>query len=103
VLWEKLGRLKGWHEHDHDEGGAASSSGAAAVGSRTAGARPPVHRRRTEDPHELTEASCGYTPSPMKIYGVIDDSTQDLVEPEAGRAAPSTEEITAHGAERGAA
>jgi hypothetical protein len=39
----------------------------------------------------------------MKIYGVIDDSTQDLVEPEAGRAAPSTEEITAHGAERGAA
>ncbi|GHF57617.1 hypothetical protein GCM10018787_02140 [Streptomyces thermodiastaticus] len=38
VLRDKLGRLKGWHEHDHVEceGGAGSSSGPAAVGSRTA-------------------------------------------------------------------
>jgi hypothetical protein len=44
-------------------------------------------------PYEGTAAPSGYTLPPMKIYGAIDDSPEDVVEAEAGGRTASTKGI----------
>ncbi|MFH8414400.1 recombinase family protein [Streptomyces collinus] len=111
MLLEKLREKKGWHDYDHDE----------RMGGKGWGFLYRLGRRWFTDgmyaaalemmgPYEGVPAPDGYTLPPMKIYGVIDDRAEDVVESaenavkaEAGGRTTSTKGITADGAERIAA
>ncbi|MEU9605415.1 recombinase family protein [Streptomyces sp. NPDC048057] len=98
MLLEKLRDIKGWHDYDHDE----------RMGGKGWGFFYRLARRwftdgmyaealRTMAPYEGVEAPAGYTLPPMKIYGAIDESAEDVVKSEAGKRTPSTKGITANG------
>lgn len=111
MLLEKLREIKGWHDYDHDE----------RMGGKGWGFFYRLGRRWFTDgmyaaaleamgPYEGVPAPDGYTLPPMKIYGVIDDSAEDVVntsedavKAEVGGRTTSTKGITANGAERVAA
>lgn len=104
MLLEKLRLDKGWHDYDHDErmGGKGwgffyrlarrwFTSGMYAAALEALG------------PYQGAAAPDGYTLPPMKIYGVIDDSPEDVVKSEAGGLTGSTKGITAASVEQVAA
>lgn len=104
MLLEKLRNDAGWHDYDRDE----------RIGGKGWGVFYRVARRwftsgqyaqalEMYGPHEGVPAPDGYTLPPMKIYGVIDDSPEDVVKTEAGGQITSTKGITAADAERAAA
>ncbi|MFF8845535.1 recombinase family protein [Streptomyces sp. NPDC015127] len=96
MLLEKLRHDKGWHDYDRDE----------RMGGKGWGFFYRLARRwftgglyakalKMMGPYDGTEAPTGYTLPPMKIYGAIDDSTEDVVKREAGGRTASTKGITA--------
>ncbi|WP_432006345.1 recombinase family protein [Streptomyces parvus] len=111
MLLEKLREKKGWHDYDRDE----------RMGGKGWGYLYRLARRWFADgmyasalevlaPYEGVPAPDGYTLPPMKIYGAIDDSEEDVVmtsndavKTEAGGETLSTKGITAANDERAAA
>ncbi|MFE4451467.1 recombinase family protein [Streptomyces sp. NPDC056796] len=104
MLLEKLRNDAGWHDYDGDE----------RIGGKGWGVFYRVARRwftsglyaealEAYGPHDGVPAPDGYTLPPMKIYGVIDDSPEDVVKTEAGGQITSTKGITAVDAGRAAA
>lgn len=101
MLLEKLREKKGWHDYNHDE----------RMGGKGWGFFYRLGRRWFSDgmyaaalemmgPYDGVAAPDGYTLPPMKIYGAIDDSAEDVVntsgdavKTEAGRRTPSTKGI----------
>ncbi|MFF4510627.1 recombinase family protein [Streptomyces mirabilis] len=104
MLLEKLREDKGWHDYDRDD----------RMGGKGWGFFYRLARRWFMDgmyaaaleelaPYEGAATPVDYTLPPMKIYGVIDDSPEDVVKSEVGERTPSTKGITATSAERAAA
>jgi DNA invertase Pin-like site-specific DNA recombinase len=94
MLLEKLRNAAGWHDYDRDE----------RMGGKGWGFFYRLARRWFSDgmyaealegmgPYVGTAAPDGYTLPPMKIYGAIDDSPEDVVETEAGGRTASTKGI----------
>ncbi|MFE4959956.1 hypothetical protein ACFRCW_39780 [Streptomyces sp. NPDC056653] len=104
MLLEKLRQDKGWHDYDRDE----------RMGGKGWQFFYRLARRWFTDgmyaaalealaPYEGAATPVGYTLPPMKIYGAIDDSPEDVVKTEVGGRTPSTKGITAADAEQAAA
>ncbi|MEU0344197.1 recombinase family protein [Streptomyces bobili] len=104
MLLEKLRHGKGWHHYDLDERmGGKGWQFFYRLGRRWFADGMYAQALEALAPYEGTAAPDGYTLPPMKIYGVIDDSPEDVVKSEAGELTGSTRGITADGAERIAA
>lgn len=111
MLLEKLREKKGWHDYDHDERMGGKGWGFLyRLGRRWFMEGMYAAALAAMDPYEGVPAPDGYTLPAMKIYGVIDDSAEDVVntagsavKAEAGGRTPSTRGITAESAERTAA
>ncbi|MGW2770167.1 recombinase family protein [Streptomyces sp. NPDC001275] len=104
MLLEKLRNDAGWHDYDRDERMGGKGWGFFyRLGRRwfTEGMYAEALEKIT--PYVGVAAPDGYTLPPMKIYGVIDDSPEDVVETGAGGRTTSTRGITADSAERVAA
>ncbi|MFB8351037.1 recombinase family protein [Streptomyces niveus] len=104
MLLEKLRHDLGWHDYNRDErigGKGWAFFYRAARGWFTSGKY--AKALQAFGPYEGAEAPIGYTLPPMKIYGVIDDSPEDVVKSQARERTPSTKGITAAGAEQRAA
>ncbi|MFF3793742.1 recombinase family protein [Streptomyces sp. NPDC001981] len=104
MLLEKLREEKGWHDYDRDE----------RMGGKGWQFFYRLARRWFMDgmyaaalealaPYEGAATPVGYTLPPMKIYGAIDDSPEDVVKTEVGGRTLSTKGITAAHAEQAAA
>lgn len=104
MLLEKLRDIKGWYGYDRDE----------RMGGKGWGFFYRLARRwftdgtyakalETFGPYDGIAAPSGYTLPPVKIYGAIDDSPEDVVECEVRQRSTSPKGITADGAERAAA
>ncbi|MFJ6893551.1 recombinase family protein [Streptomyces hokutonensis] len=111
MLLEKLREKKGWHDYDHDERMGGKGWGYFYRSGRR-WFMDGMYAAALEEmgPYVGVPAPDGYTLPPMKIYGVIDDSAEEVVNPseeavkaEAGGRTPSTKGITAESAERIAA
>jgi hypothetical protein len=94
MLLEKLREDKGWHDYDRDD----------RMGGKGWQFFYRLARRWFMDgmyaaalealaPYEGVATPVGYTLPPMKIYGAIDDSPEDVVKTEAGGRTPSTKGI----------
>jgi DNA invertase Pin-like site-specific DNA recombinase len=94
MLLEKLREDKGWHDYDRD----------VRMGGKGWGFFYRLARRWFMDgmyavaldamaPYEGAATPVGYTLPPMKIYGVIADSPEDVVKTEVGERTPSTKGI----------
>lgn len=104
MLLEKLRHGKGWHDYDRDERMGGKGWGFLyRLGRRwfTDGAY--AQALAAYGPYEGTAAPDGYTLPPMKIYGAIDDSPEDVVKSEASELTGSTKGITAADAGQAAA
>lgn len=104
MLLEKLRHGKGWHDYDRDERIGGKGWGFFyRLGRRWFMEGMYAQALEAYGPYEGTEAPDGYTLPPMKIYGAIDDSLEDVVKSGARGRTPSTKGITATSTERAAA
>ncbi|MER6625354.1 recombinase family protein [Streptomyces sp. NPDC000931] len=104
MLLEKLRDIKGWHDYDRDERMGGKGWGFFYRLARrwfTDGAY--AKALETFGPYDGIAAPSGYTLPPVKIYGAIDDSPEDVVECEVRQRSTSPKGITADGAEQAAA
>jgi DNA invertase Pin-like site-specific DNA recombinase len=94
MLLEKVRNASGWHDYDRDERMGGKGWGFFYRLGRRWFAEG-MYARALEEmgPYEGTAAPSGYTLPPMKIYGAIDDSPEDVVEAEAGGRTASTKGI----------
>ncbi|AXQ61107.1 serine integrase [Streptomyces phage Hank144] len=94
MLLEKLRHDKGWHDYDRDERMGGKGWGFFYRLGRRWFAEG-MYAKALEElaPYDGVEAPSGYTLPPMKIYGAIDDSTEDVVKTEAGGRTASTKGI----------
>ncbi|MFE8941240.1 hypothetical protein ACFYNX_27660 [Streptomyces sp. NPDC007872] len=101
MLLEKLREDKGWHDYDRDERMGGKGWGFFyRLGCRWFSEGMYAQALENLAPYEGIEAPTGYTLPPMKIFGVIDDSPEDVVKSEAHERTASTKGITAAGAPR---
>ncbi|WJN62593.1 serine integrase [Streptomyces phage phiScoe1] len=94
MLLEKLRNASGWHDYDRDERMGGKGWGFFYRLARRWFSEGMYGKALEEmGPYVGTAASDGYTLPPMKIYGAIDDSPEDVVEAEVGGRTPSTKGI----------
>jgi DNA invertase Pin-like site-specific DNA recombinase len=101
MLLEKLREKKGWHDYDRDERMGGKGWGFLyRLGRRWFADGMYAAALEEMTPYVGVPAPDGYTLPPMKIYGVIDDSVEDVVntsekavKAEAGGRTPSTKGI----------
>lgn len=80
MLLEKLREKKGWHDYNHDERMGGKGWGFFyRLGRRWYMEGMYAAALEAMGPYEGVPAPDGYTLPPMKIRGVIDDSTEDVV------------------------
>lgn len=104
MLLEKLRNDAGWHDYDRDERMGGKGWGFFYRGARrwfSSGLY--AEALKAYGLYEGVQAPDGYTLPPMKIYGAIDDSPEEVVKTEAGERISSTKGITAADAGRAAA
>lgn len=104
MLLEKLRNDAGWHDYDRDERMGGKGWGFFyRLGRRWFSGGMYAAALEALGPYPGVPAPDGYTLPPMKIYGAIDDSPEDVVKSEVRERTPSTKGITAETAERVAA
>jgi DNA invertase Pin-like site-specific DNA recombinase len=94
MLLEKLRHDKGWHDYDRDERMGGKGWGFFyRLGRRWF--MEGMYAAALEElaPYEGAATPVDYTLPPMKIYGVIDDSPEDVVKTEVRERTPSTKGI----------
>lgn len=104
MLLEKLRDIEGWHDCDRDERMGGKGRGFFCRLARlrfTDGTY--AKALETFGPYDGIAAPSGYTLPPVKIYGEIDDSPEDVVECAVRQRSTSPKGITADGAGRAAA